>query len=80
MKHIQCPHCGGEISTTRKPKRKSAGGTVNPFNHPFPHAKLVHHTNVPRLMSRTRWSIATRADYLRVMPTGFVPSWERATA
>lgn len=45
-----CPYCGGYLRAA-KPKRPKAGGTVNPFDHPYPHARLYNNklTAIARL-------------------------------
>ena len=43
MASIKCPHCGGEL-TTHKQRQVKKSGTVNPFGHPFPHARLYNNT------------------------------------
>jgi len=50
MTKIDCPHCGGEINTKSENKKKSTG-TVNPYGHPFPHAKLYNVKIAPRLLN-----------------------------
>jgi rRNA maturation protein Nop10 len=53
MARITCPHCGGPIDVTRKAKPAKHGGTVNPYGHPFPHAKLYNTVLTPRLIGAT---------------------------
>ena len=51
-----CPHCGGELQATRKRKQTNGDGTVNPYGHPFPHARLYNVSLTPRLIGKQSWS------------------------
>jgi hypothetical protein len=53
-----CPHCGEELPRVTKRKHRETGAieTVNPYGHPFPHAKLYNVRITPRLIGKQSWS------------------------
>lgn len=55
---MSCPCCGRSLLDRAQPAKRKAkvADTTNPFNHPFPHAKLHFITLTPRLIGPQAWS------------------------
>ena len=77
---ITCPHCGGTIETARKPKAPKKGGTVNPFGHPYPHARLYNNklTDIGRLSKNCTYPTISNNDIRNYSISGKVPNSEEA--